>query len=168
MTLMIFSIFILSVYELIKKKSCDFTLLIVSLALYWKGMETSRASYFFPIAFFFVFFYLLIHRLKFKKFDNKATIFSLLIFIFFFVSISYFNIRYGADNKWFGKGLDNFVPVKEVAFLKKYKLEGPIFNDYVIGGYLIWDLYPDYKVFIDPRGGSIHETGFSGLYGIYH
>jgi len=41
--------------------------------------------------------------------------------------------------------------VKEVAFLKKYKIEGPIFNDYVIGGYLMWNLYPDYKVFIDPR-----------------
>jgi hypothetical protein len=55
MTIMIFSIIILSVYELIKKKSGDFTLLIVSLALYWKGMETSRASYFFPIVFFFIF-----------------------------------------------------------------------------------------------------------------
>ncbi len=54
-------------------------------------------------------------------------------------------------NKWFGAGLDSFVPAREVSFLKKYRLEGPIFNDYVIGGYLIWDLYPDYKIFIDPR-----------------
>jgi hypothetical protein len=77
--------------------------------------------------------------------------FSLLIFVFFFAAVSYFDIRYGADNEWFGKGLDNFAPVEEVAFLKKYKLEGLIFNDYVIGGYLMWDLYPEYKVFIDPR-----------------
>jgi len=55
MTLMIFSIISLSVYELIKRKSCDFTLLITSSALYWKGMETSRACYFFPVAFFFIF-----------------------------------------------------------------------------------------------------------------
>ena len=160
MTLMILSVLILSVYELIRKKSLDFTLLIVSLALYWKGMETSRTSYFFPIAFFFMFFYLLIYRLKLIQFYNRATIFALLVFVFFFVSISYFNIRYGADSKWFGRNLDNFVPVKEVEFLKKYKLEGPIFNDYVIGGYLLWKLYPDYKVFIDPRGGLYRNQVF--------
>ena len=160
MTLMIFSIFSLSIYELVKKRSCDFALLITSCALYWKGMETGRASYFFPIAFFFIFFYLLIHRLKLKSIPGKATIFSLLVFLFFFVNLSYFTIRYGGDNKWFGAGLDSFVPMKEVAFLKKYHLDGPIFNDYVIGGYLMWDLYPDYKVFIDPRGGSYNNRFF--------
>ena len=160
MTLMIFSIIGLFVYELIKKRSCDFALLIISCALYWKGMETSRASYFFPIVFFFVFFYMLSRRLQFNKVFLKTTIFSLLVFIFFFVSISYFNLRYATDNEWFGAGLDNFVPAKEVAFLKKYKLEGPIFNDYVIGGYLVWALYPDYKVFIDPRGGAYSNQVF--------
>jgi hypothetical protein len=84
-----------------------------------------------------------------------------LIFIFFFVIVSYFDLRYAADKKWFGRGLDNFVPVNEVAYLKKYKLEGLIFNDYVIGGYLLWDLYPDYKVFIDPRGGLYRNKVFN-------
>jgi hypothetical protein len=157
MTVMILAVFILSIYELVKKRSCDFVLLIISCALYWKGMETSRASYFFPIAFFFVFFYLLIHRLKLKSIPGKATIFSLLVFLFFSVSVSYFTIRYCTDGEWFGAGLDNFVPKDEVAFLKKYHLEGPIFNDYIIGGYLVWDLYPDYKVFIDPRGGLYNK-----------
>jgi len=147
---MIFFMGCLLLYEFIKKRSLDFTLLIVNVALYWKGMETSRASYFFPVAFFFSFFYLL-HRLKLKNILNRTTLLSLLLFLFFFINISYFNIRYGTGNKWFGAGLDNFVPVKEVAFLKKYHPEGPIFNDYVIGGYLVWALYPDYKVFIDPR-----------------
>lgn len=160
LTLMILCIVSLIVYELVKHKSCDFALLIVSLALYWKGMETSRASYFLPIAFFFIFFYLLIHRLKLVRFSGRATVFAVLIFIFFFTVVSFFNIRYGADNKWFGRDLDGFVPVKEVEFLKKYKLEGPIFNDYVIGGYLTWALYPDYKVFIDPRGGLYNNRVF--------
>ncbi len=160
MTLMIFSILILSIYELVKKRSCDFTSLIVSCALYWKGMETSRASYFFPVAFFFVFFYLLIHRLELKRLTGRATIFSLLVFLFLFVSISWFTVGYYTDGRWFGAGLDSFVPVQEVAFLKKYHLEGPIFNDYVIGGYLVWGLYPDYKVFIDPRGGLYRNQVF--------
>lgn len=151
MTLMIFSVLTLSVYEFIKKRSFDFALLIVSIALYWKGMETGRASYFFLLAFFFTFFYLLIHRLKIKKITGTATTFSFIIFIFFMVSVSYYNIRCRTDNHWFGQGLDDFAPVEEVAFLKKHKINGLIFNDYLIGGYLIWALYPDYKVFIDPR-----------------
>lgn len=161
MTFMIFTIFVLFLYELIKNKCFDFTPLIVSFALYWKGMEQSRTCYFFPITFFFVFFYLVIHRLKLRNIPARATVFSLLIFIFFFSSVSYFNIRYGADNKWFGAGLDDYAPVKEVAFLKKHQLEGPLFNDYLIGGYLIWDLYPDYKVFIDPRGGLYEKQFFA-------
>jgi hypothetical protein len=151
MTMMILFVFILFVYELIKRRSFDFTVLIISVALYWKGMQTSRASYFFIGAFFFIIFYLIVHRLRLNNFMNRATVFSLLIFVFFFATTSYFNIRYGADNNWFGKGIDSFAPVKEVAFLKKYKIEGPIFNDYVVGGYLMWNLYPDYKVFVDPR-----------------
>lgn len=151
MTILFLLILMLSSYQLFKKKTFDFTVLMISSALYWKGMETSRTSYFFPIASFFILFYLMIHHLKLKYFSSKMVMFSLIIFIFFFVSVTYFNIRYGTDNRWFGQGLDNYAPVKEVAFLKKYKLEGPIFNDYVIGGYLLWDLYPDYKVFIDPR-----------------
>ena len=26
-----------------------------------------------------------------------------------------------------------------------------MFNDYLTGGYMIWSMYPRYKVFIDPR-----------------
>jgi len=160
MTLMVVAVVALSAYEAVKKRSCDFTLVIISCALYWKGMETSRASYFFPIVFFFIFFYLLNCRLKLNLALRKASVFSILIFVFFFVMISYFNIRYAPDNEYFGAGMDNFVPAKEVAFLKKYKLPGPIFNDYVVGGYLVWALYPDYKVFIDPRGGAYGKQVF--------
>jgi len=160
MTLMFIAMIGLSIYEWIKKRSCDFTLLLVSFALYWKGMDTSRASYFFPIAFFFFFFYLLIHRLKFRSIPARATVFSLLVFIFFFIIIPWITIRQGIDNKWFGADFDSYAPVKEVAFLKKHHLEGPLFNDYGIGGYLVWALYPDYRVFIDPRGGLYRNQVF--------
>jgi hypothetical protein len=150
MAIMMFFLLCLFLYELIKKRSCDFAFLILSVFMYWGSMRAARAVYIFPIVFFFLFFYSL-HRLKLKSFTARASILSLLIFVLFFVNISYFTIRYGADNKWFGAGLESFAPVKEVAFLKKYRLEGPIFNDYIIGGYLLWALYPDYKVFIDPR-----------------
>jgi hypothetical protein len=160
MTLMAIIIFVVFVYELIKKRTLDFALLLVSIALYWKGMETVRTSYFFPIMFFFAFFYLMIYRHNLQNILAKTTVFSLLIFLLLFENIFYFNLRHNADNQWFGAGLDNLVPVKEVEFLKKCKLEGPIFNDYVIGGYLMWALYPEYKVFIDPRYGPYRKQVF--------
>ncbi len=160
MTLMFIAMTGLSINEWVKKRLCDFTLLLISFALYWKGMDTSRASYFFPLAFFFFLFYLLIHRLKFRSIPAGATFFSLLFIAFLFIIIPWVTIRQGIDNKWFGAGIDNYAPVKEVAFLKKHHLEGPIFNDYGIGGYLVWALYPDYKVFIDPRGGLYRNQVF--------
>lgn len=51
LTLMMMSIAFLVAYDLMKHKSCDFALCIVSLALYWKGMETSRATYFSRLSF---------------------------------------------------------------------------------------------------------------------
>lgn len=152
MAVMMFILLSLFLYELIKKKSCDFTFLLIAVCTYWGAMSTVRGIYILPLAFFFSFYYML-HRLKLKNIPARATLLSLLVFILFFVNISYFTFRYGADNQWFGAGLDSFAPVKEVAFLKKYRLEGPVFNDYVTGGYLLWALYPDYKVFIDPRLG---------------
>jgi hypothetical protein len=38
-----------------------------------------------------------------------------------------------------------------VRFIKTERPEPKIFNDFSFGGYLIWSLYPDYKVFIDGR-----------------
>jgi hypothetical protein len=137
-------------YELIKHKALDFTGLIVNVATFLGSMRAVRANFMFPLMFFFTFFYQIYH-LKLQSITRKATVFSLFVYVLLFFNISYFTLRYGADNKWFGSGIESFAPVEEVAFLKKYHLEGPVFNDYLIGGYLLWDLYPDYKVFIDPR-----------------
>jgi hypothetical protein len=41
-----------------------------------------------------------------------------------------------------------------VEYIKKAKPPCNIWNDYLSGGYLLWALYPDYKVFIDPRYGG--------------
>jgi hypothetical protein len=152
MFIMMLSLAGLFLYELIKKKTCDFAFIILNIVAYWASMRAARMVYIFPIVFFFSFFYML-HRLKLKSIPARATILSLFVFILFFVNISYFTFRYGTYNEWFGAGLESFAPVKEVDFLKKYRLKGTIFNDYTIGGYLLWALYPDYKVFIDPRQG---------------
>ncbi len=46
----------------------------------------------------------------------------------------------------------NNYPEGAVRFLKENRIQGNMFNPYVWGGYLMWSLYPDYKVFIDGRG----------------
>jgi hypothetical protein len=45
---------------------------------------------------------------------------------------------------------ENF-PVAAVEFMRANKLPQPIYNEYGWGGYLIWKLSPDYKVYIDGR-----------------
>lgn len=42
-------------------------------------------------------------------------------------------------------------PVTAVDFMLAHNPPKPIFNDYGWGGYLIWKLYPDYRVYIDGR-----------------
>lgn len=47
---------------------------------------------------------------------------------------------------------DLFYPDQAVKFLKAHKIQGNMFNWYDQGSYLIYHLYPDYKVFTDTRG----------------
>jgi hypothetical protein len=55
--------------------------------------------------------------------------------------------------------IKNRYPEGAVKFLKENRLKGNMFNPYVWGGYLIWTLYPEYKVFVDGRG-LIEEVFF--------
>lgn len=50
-------------------------------------------------------------------------------------------------------------PVAAVEWLKREKPRGPIFNLYDWGGYLIWKLYPNERVFIDGRSDLYGLTG---------
>lgn len=51
-----------------------------------------------------------------------------------------------------------------VDFLKQNKLQGPLFNNFDIGSYLIWRLYPDYKVFVDGRPEAYPEQFLQSVY----
>lgn len=49
-------------------------------------------------------------------------------------------------------------PVKIAAYLATEGADGRIFNDYNLGGYLGWVLYPQNRIFIDGRG-DLHSLG---------
>jgi len=49
-------------------------------------------------------------------------------------------------------------PVAAVNFVKSQNLPQPIYNEYHWGGYLIWKLYPQYRVYIDGRADVYGDT----------
>lgn len=55
--------------------------------------------------------------------------------------------------------MDPRLPVAAVATLGAEGLQGPLFNAYDWGGYLIWRLGPDVRVFIDGRGDDLYMQG---------
>ncbi len=53
---------------------------------------------------------------------------------------------------------------RAVDFVKQNKIDGPMFNNFDIGGYLIWQLYPQEKVFVDNRPEAYSVKFFSETY----
>ncbi len=45
----------------------------------------------------------------------------------------------------------SYYPVQATKFIKEQKIAGNMFNDYGFGGYLLYNLYPEQKVFYDGR-----------------
>jgi hypothetical protein len=88
------------------------------------------------------------------KIDNelKNTLKISLTTIIIFGAVAYFG-----NNNWLfanPKHLNpNIIPSSNasVEFFKDNNLQGPIFNNYDIGSYLIYHLYPEEKVFVDNR-----------------
>ncbi|MDY6973558.1 MAG: hypothetical protein SV775_14715 [Thermodesulfobacteriota bacterium] len=76
------------------------------------------------------------------------------------VLIAFFLLAYRASyeviydpptSRWCGFGIGYLNPVQASAFLKEHRPGKQLYNSYDIGGYLIHDLYPLYKVSCDPR-----------------
>ncbi len=53
---------------------------------------------------------------------------------------------------------------RSVTFLQYHKIQGPIFNNYDIGGYLIYNLFPRYRVFVDNRPEAYSYDFFKKIY----
>jgi len=58
-------------------------------------------------------------------------------------------------------------PVAAVEFLKSQRLPGPIYNRYGWGGYLIYQLYPEYRVYIDGRADVYGDAFFTEAMQMY-
>lgn len=150
--LMALSFFGLSLYLYLRKRFFDITVLLLNAAFFYLGMKTSRVTIFLPLIWLFSMLYIMkkTDTLHFKRYFAPAALVLTVLMAGYITDLSILNLE---DRSWFGTNMKTDIPAKEVEFVKKNKLPGPIFNDYLVGGYLMWKLYPDYKVFIDPRYG---------------
>jgi hypothetical protein len=58
-------------------------------------------------------------------------------------------------------------PVKAVEFIRKSHIAGPMMNDFIWGGYLMW-AFPEEKVFIDGRADIFEWAGVLADYGKWY
>lgn len=156
----VFSMFIMlavfiaiSIYLAVKKRFFDASVSFLVIFFYIFGMSIVRSSQYFPLIWFFAFFYLY-KRFEDIKLKGVFNFIAMGVITIVFVKIIYFATVDYESLAWFGTNWEESYPVKEVEYLKKAKPPGNIWNDYLSGGYLLWALYPDYKVFMDPRYGA--------------
>jgi hypothetical protein len=89
---------------------------------------------------------------------NNGFLFNLLISSIFLCVFYASSKAIDINNKYaFGVG-DSHRVKKAAEFVQVHKIQGNIFNDYDFGGYLIYKLYPEQKVFVD---GRLVEYGFN-------
>jgi hypothetical protein len=61
-------------------------------------------------------------------------------------------------------GIAKDYPVQAVRYLERHPIPGRMFNDYAYGGYLVWAMAPETKVFIDGRGNIYEPAGLFSAY----
>lgn len=124
----------------IKQNFAPILLFLVFVILSWKMIRG------FPMfGFFGIYFFALIIG-NFQKIPNWS-LFTISTAIILINLIPLISLK-GRYNFGWGIHSEN---ARSIEFFKQNKLRGPIFNNYDIGGHIIWGLYPKEKVFVDNR-----------------
>jgi len=139
---------------MLKKKKIDFSIILINLVFCYIFIKFIRTTYLWAPVFIYSLLYL---QKDFRWFEEKKRLYrviqvlTLAVFLFITVRGIYESLYMPFHHQWPGFGVNYQNPVVETEFLKKYKPGKTLFNDYDTGGYLMWALYPEYKVSIDPR-----------------
>ncbi|OGN02501.1 MAG: hypothetical protein A2655_02130 [Candidatus Yanofskybacteria bacterium RIFCSPHIGHO2_01_FULL_43_42] len=91
----------------------------------------------------------------------KMLLVVFLVFMIFFVASGGY-YKWARLSKTFGFSVPDGLE-RAASFVKKNNIEGPMFNNFDIGGYLIWKL-PEEKVFVDNRPEAYSVEFFSEIY----
>ena len=95
---------------------------------------------------------------KFAKYQTLFKFFQTILIFFLFISVFFIFLRQGLG---FG-AVENYK--LGVDFFEKNHLKGPLFNDYDIGSYLDYRLYPQTRVFVDNRPEAYPASFFINTY----
>lgn len=68
-------------------------------------------------------------------------------------------VRYFPSSSRLRQDIASQFPVAAVEYLEKHPLAGRMYNNYSFGGYLIWSMGPQHKVFLDGRGDAYERGG---------
>lgn len=113
---------------------------------------------------------------------RNFAIYALLFIPVMAINLSSLNLRKPASILYFGISVllallawnnvraDKFsfaVPTggeKGIEFLRENKISGPVFNNFDVGSFLIWKMYPEQKVFVDGRPEAYSKDFFDKIY----
>lgn len=159
LTAMAISFAAMSIYMLTSKRYFNIPMWLINASfIYFSFMYARSAFLYLPVWYFSMVCLISLYRTS-RSADSGQSLTSRLspVFLVAFILFSAWTINWAIYHpmkyKYFGFGVGEYLPEKVADFLLEHKLEGPMFNTYEIGGYLLWRLYPDYRVFIDPRHG---------------
>jgi hypothetical protein len=99
--------------------------------------------------------YRLFKDINYFKHQNKSLVISILFSLYFIFAIGYGLQGY---NHMFQLKVQSFYPEKAARFLLDNQINANMFNSNNRGSYLIWRLYPHYKVFQDTRYIRLETT----------
>lgn len=105
----------------------------------------------------------------FPTFDNYRIKIGAYIIIITICLFSLNAVIYNKFYRWVGSGDSFGLEVSAgaengVAFIQEHKLAGPVFNNFDVGSYLIWKLYPQQQVFVDGRPEAYSVDFFQKIY----
>ncbi len=98
---------------------------------------------------------------KISKLFYTLAIFILIIGIFLVVSGKFY--FWLDSSKMFGLEVSSSAQ-DGTDFIKTNNIRGSVFNNFDIGSYLVWQLYPDQKVFVDGRPEAYPVSFFEDIY----
>lgn len=76
--------------------------------------------------------------------------------LFFVAIVSNSFYKFTDSNHAYGMHISTMHnPTSTAEFIKANNLKGPAFTDIAVASYLLWELYPDFKSFIDSRGSKV-------------
>lgn len=102
---------------------------------------------------------------KLKEIFRFIIILILIGTIYLVVSNRFYD--YFGSAKMFGLGVSKSVQ-DGTDFVKRNNIQGSVFNNFDIGSYLVWQLFPDQKVFVDGRPEAYPPEFFEQVYKPMH